>query len=215
MAGPYDVQDTTHMRAFREVVKLLAEKHIQFYMLPIEEVSPDELANYEVLIAPEVRCLSQEARRMLSSYRGQLLVLGELGGLDDMGNPTEELTVGKRINLGELPNYLPDPLVDGAKGLIIEEFGSGGCRVLAFVNITAGRGSIRVPNGWMMRFDNMAVMPVSNEVEVPFSFLLLFMGDDGGKSELRKAVIKVPLPVDRRWNFDRDFEVQWNCHDLH
>lgn len=202
VAGPYDVQDTTHMRAFREVVKLLAEKHIQFDVLPIEEVSPDELANYEVLIAPEVRCLSQEARRMLSSYRGQLLVLGELGSLDDMGNPTEELTVGKRINLGELPNYLPDPLVDGAKGLIIEEFGSGGCRVLAFVNITAGRGSIRVPNGWMMRFDNMAVMPVSNEVEVPFNFLLLFMGDDGGKSELRKAMIKVPSPVDRRWNFD-------------
>ncbi|RLG40533.1 MAG: hypothetical protein DRN78_05390 [Thermoproteota archaeon] len=84
VAGPYEVDGTVHMKAFRGVIKVLAENHIQFDVLPVEEISKGDLKRYDFIIAPEIRCLTRESRVLLSEYAKKVLVIGQLGALDDM-----------------------------------------------------------------------------------------------------------------------------------
>ncbi len=84
---PYDVSGTVHMAAFRRAVEELVRARVQFDVLPVEELGPDELSRYEVVVAPEVRCLGEGARRALRDFGGALLVVGELGSMGGSASP--------------------------------------------------------------------------------------------------------------------------------
>ena len=199
VSGPYDVEGTIHMRAFREVVRVLAEEHVRFDVIPIEMASKSELSRYDVLIAPELRVLSREARSILTSYRGKFLVIGKLGTLDERGRKVEELRVGTRIDIRSLPTLLRG-VVEAPEGILVERFGDG-CEVLSLVNVGGVSGEVSVPGGWALYFDSLTVKPVSEHVEIPKTFLLIFNGDEGGPSKPERAAITAS-GVDRSMNAD-------------
>ncbi len=196
---PYNVEGTIHMKTFREVVRILAEGHIAFDVIPVERASRSELSQYDVLIAPEIRVLSREARSILSSYGGELLVIGELGALDERGREAKILEVGKRIDLSSLPTLLRGP-AGIPRGILVERFGEG-CEVLSMVNVGNVRGDVVVPKGWALYFDSLAVNPVLEAADAPRTFMLVFVGDEGGFSKPKRAYITAS-GVDRSMNSD-------------
>ncbi|MDK2372300.1 MAG: family 10 glycosylhydrolase [Candidatus Korarchaeota archaeon] len=199
IADPYDVEGTIHIRTFREVVRALAEEHIQFDVIPIEMASQSELSQYDVLIAPELRVLSREARSILTSYRGKLLVVGKLGVLDESGGDVKELGVGARIDIESLPTFVRAQ-AGIPRGILMDGFGDK-CEVLSLVNIEGVKGKIGVPRGWVLYFDSLTVKPASDHVDAPDTFLLVFVGDEGGYSKPKRAAITAS-GVDRFLNAD-------------
>ncbi|GEM_PF-3482513 len=199
IAGPYDVEGTIHMRTFREVIRVLAEEHVQFDVIPIEMASKSELSQYDVLIAPELRVLSSEARGILASYGGELLVVGKLGVLDERGRIVEELRVGRRIDIESLSRFLRGA-VEAPEGVLVERFGNG-CEVLSLVNVGNVKGKVSQSEGWVLYFDSLAVEPVSGHINTPETFLLIFVGDEGGPSKPVGADIAA-FGVDRSMNAD-------------
>ncbi len=199
IAGPYDVEGTIHIRTFREVVRVLAEEHVHFDVIPIEMTSQSELSHYDVLIAPELRVLSREARSILASYRGKLLVLGKLGVLDESGGDVKELGVGARIDIESLPTFVRAQ-AGIPRGILVDRFGDK-CEVLSLVNIEGVKGKIGVPRGWVLYFDLLTVEPASDHVDAPDTFLLIFVGDEGGYSKPKRAAITA-FGVDRSLNAD-------------
>ncbi len=195
--GPYDVEDTVHMRAFRKVIEILAEAHVQFDVIPVETATSSDLSRYDILIAPEVRVLSRGARELLLRYEGSLLVVGKLGSVNEMGEEVDELRVGEKFT-PESVSSLGD--ADLPEGIFAEEFGDG-CVVRSLVNVGGARGKVSVPRGWILYFDSLTVGPASGEVDIPETFLLVFTGDEGGFSKPERAEIWA-FGVDRSMNAD-------------
>ncbi len=195
--GPYDVGDTVHMRAFRRVIETLAKAHIQFDVVPVETATPSDLSRYDVLIAPEVRVLSREARELLLGYEGKLLVVGELGSLNEVGEEVEGLEIGERFTPRSVSSLQG---ADLPEGVFAEQFGDG-CEVLSLVNVGGVKGKVTVPRGWVLYFDSLTVEPASGRVDIPETFLLLFTGDEGGTSRPERAAITA-FGVDRSMNAD-------------
>jgi len=203
--GPYDVSDTTHMAAFRRVVEVLARAHVQFDVLPVDEMDPSELSRYEVVIAPEVRCLSEGARRALEEYAGTLLRIGTLGDLDEYGGPAEPLGIGVEVSVEDLPRLLSDrsSTVEAPKGVIVEETSLGGCRLAVAVNVASAKGSLRVPPGsWVLSFDSWSVAPADGDVGVPETFSVVVLGGELEPMviDLSEAVVISPSEVDAGFN---------------
>ncbi len=197
--GPYNVSGTRHMRAFRRTIRVLVENHIDFNVIPIERATLDELNGYKVVIAPDLEVLTHEGRELLSQYRGKLLVIGKFGSMDERGEPTPELNAGTRIRMENLPKFL-SPMVDVPKGLLSESFGDG-CKVLSLVNVGGVEGTIKLPRGWSLYFDDLEAEPVKARARVPKTFLLLMSGDDGGESRPSAANF-IASPEDKKMNKD-------------
>jgi len=177
VAGPYEVDGTVHMKVFREVIKVLAENCIQFDILPVKEISKGDLKRYDFIIAPKIRCLTRESRVLLSEYAKKVLVIGQLGALDDMGYPTPPLSMGMKVKLSDLPRFLANySALRAPNGVIVEKFNLNGCEILSIVNVTSRRGEIELPRGsWILRFDDMNIFPADGKIEVPSTFLLVFL----------------------------------------
>ncbi len=210
--GPYDLDGTVHMRAFRAAVRELARAGISLDVVPLDMATSSELSRYDILIAPEIRALDRDARSILSHYRGKLLVIGRLGVLNERGEDVEELRVGARVGLKSLPSLVLSSLgdrgwatgageVEERRGILPVEFGGRGCEVISLVNLGGAEGRVRVPSGWSLDFDSLSAEPVNNETAVPRTFLLIFRGDGGGASRPDRAKV-IASAVDRSVNSD-------------
>ncbi|MCD6244624.1 MAG: hypothetical protein J7J65_05255, partial [Candidatus Korarchaeota archaeon] len=204
VAGPYEVDGTVHMKAFRGVIKVLAENHIQFDVLPVEEISKGDLKRYDFIITPEIRCLTRESRVLLSEYAKKVLVIGQLGVLDDMGYPTPPLSVGMKVKLSDLPRFLANySALRAPNGVIVEKFNLNECEILSIVNATSRRGEIELPRGsWILRFDDMNVSPADGKIGVPSTFLLVFLRGGNRSFRLTRGQVVFHPSIDKA--LDRD-----------
>ncbi len=204
---PYDVSGTIHMAAFRGVIEALVRAGVQFDVVSVEELSPQELANYEVVIAPEVRCLGDGARRALRDYEGILLVIGKLGTMNELGDTAEPLEVGTRVTLEDLPGLLAEyaSRVEAPEGVMVEEFSIPGCRLASIVateDLGAG-GELRVPTGsWVLSLDSWTAWPSDGVERAPDSAALVILEASRGDGEvnLERAVVRAPSTVDSALN---------------
>ena len=203
--GPYDVSDTTHMAAFRRVVEVLARAHVQFDVLPVDEMDPSELSRYEVVIAPQVRCLSRGARLTLEEYSGNLLRIGTLGDLDEYGWPASPLNIGVVVLVEDLPQLLSDyaSAVEAPEGVLVEETSLQGCHIAVAVNVASAEGSLKVPRGvWVLDFDSWSAAPVDDAVETPKTFAVVVLRGEIANNviDLSNAVVIASSPVDEAFN---------------
>ncbi len=202
----YDVSGTTHMAAFRGAVEALVRAGVQFDVLPVEELRPGELDGYEVVIAPQVRCLGEGARRALLKYGGTLLVIGELGSMNELGGPAEPLEVGVKVTVGDLSDLLAEYAsdVEAPGGVVVEEFSIPGCRLAAVVATAgAGGGEFRVPGGsWVLSLDSWSAWPSGGAEPTPDSAALVILeaSPGGGNLDLGRALAWAPSAVDSDLN---------------
>ncbi|RLG40161.1 MAG: hypothetical protein DRO01_04525, partial [Thermoproteota archaeon] len=202
----YDVSGTIHMAAFRGAVETLVRVGVRFDVRPVEELRRGELDGYEVVIAPQVRCLGDGARRALREFEGALLVIGELGSMDEMGDPAEPLEAGVEVTIGDLADLLAEYAseVEAPEGVVVEEFSIPGCRLAAVVATAEARpGEFRVPKGsWVLSLDSWSARPSDGVEPIPNSAALVILeaspGD--GDLDLDRAIAWAPSSVDSALN---------------
>ncbi len=174
--GPYDPGESRHLRAFRDVVRELASSGVQFDVVPLDYASPGDLAEYDVLVAPDVEVLDREARFALSEFGGTLLVVGSLGVLDEGGWETDPLEAGERVSAGDLAGILAGSAgeISAPGGTLVEGGSAGACRFYSVVDVGAAGGTVSIPPGsWVLDFDSQSLRPSPGEEEVPRTFYLV------------------------------------------
>lgn len=91
-----DEDATPHFGTYRAVARALAEAHVPYEIVFPEETTSEELAGYDVVVAPNVQCLSTEAAAKLEEYAKthRLLAIGDFATLDLLGWPEPKEVVG-------------------------------------------------------------------------------------------------------------------------
>jgi hypothetical protein len=85
-----DTSGAPHFAAYRRATTALENAHVPFEIVFPEDATAAELARYDLVIAPETRCMSAEAAARLRAYAtsGKVLIpVGEVATLDLWGQP--------------------------------------------------------------------------------------------------------------------------------
>ncbi|MEQ8684934.1 MAG: beta-galactosidase trimerization domain-containing protein [Imperialibacter sp.] len=78
--------------AIKGVERVLAENHIPYHFIPDDQVSTDRLNKYQVIILPDVKCLSEREIELLRNFvgkGGKLLATYETSLYDEDGLPKQ------------------------------------------------------------------------------------------------------------------------------